>query len=137
MTPETHPPHTIVFDGVCNFCSAYVRFVIRRDRSRRFRFASLQSARGSGLLLRHGIDPGDVNTFLLVKGDRAYTRSDAVIEVAKDLDGFWKTARFLVVIPRSLRDGFYDWFARNRYRFFGRKEVCMVPTEDIRDRFLE
>jgi len=137
MENQSRPTHVIVFDGVCNFCSAYVRFVVRRDRSRRFRFAPLQSVTGAGLLRLHGLDPADVNTFLLVKNDRAYTRSDAVIEVSKDLDGCWKAGRFLAVIPRPFRDRLYDFLARNRYRLFGRKDVCVVPTEDMADRFLD
>jgi len=134
---QTLPARIIVFDGICNFCSAYVKFVIRRDQTGRFHFATLQSVTGRALLQRHGLDAVDINTFLLVKGGKAYVRSDAVIQVARELDGPWKLARVFGLIPRLLRDGAYDWFARNRYRFFGRKEACMVPTDDIRDRFLE
>lgn len=127
----------IVFDGVCTLCSRWVRFVILRDARARFRFAPLQTPAGAALLQRHGIDPHDVRTFLLVKAGRAYLRSDAVIEIARDLGAGWSWLRALHLVPRTWRDALYDLLARHRYRWFGRQQHCMTPDEGMRARFLE
>ncbi|MBK8162562.1 MAG: DUF393 domain-containing protein [Gammaproteobacteria bacterium] len=127
----------IVFDGVCTLCSRWVRFVIRRDARARFRFAPLQTPAGAALLQRHGIDPSDVRTFLLVKAGKAYLRSDAVIEIARDLGAGWTWLRALQLVPRTWRDALYDLLARHRYRWFGRQQACMTPDEGMRARFLE
>lgn len=133
MTDE-HP--IMVFDGVCNLCSAAVRFILRHDEHGRIRFVPLQSPTGQELLRRHGLDSSTTETFLLIKGLRAYVRSDAALEVVKDL-GRWRWLRALRVVPRAPRDWLYTTVARNRYRWFGKRPTCYVPTAEQRARFLD
>jgi predicted DCC family thiol-disulfide oxidoreductase YuxK len=125
----------MVFDGICNLCSATVRFVLRHDKRGRIRFASMQSRAGRELLRHHGLDASTTETFLLIKGSRAYLRSDAVLEIAKDLGG-WRWLRVLRLLPRAPRDWLYTTVARNRYRWFGKRTTCYAPTFEQRARFL-
>jgi predicted DCC family thiol-disulfide oxidoreductase YuxK len=131
------PENLILFDGVCNFCSASVRFVIRHDRRAIFRFASLQSELGKEICRRRGIDPEDIQTFLVNVEGRILVRSDAAIAVASRFGGVWKIAALLRLVPRVARDSVYAMIARNRYRWFGRTALCMTPEPNIKDRFLE
>ena len=126
----------MVFDGVCNFCSHSVRFILEHDVRGRLRFAPLQSPIGQELLERNGIDPSDAQTFLLIDGDKVYVRSDAALEIAKDL-GAWRWLRIFGVLPRGLRDWVYSVLARNRYRWFGKRDTCFVPTAEQRARFID
>jgi predicted DCC family thiol-disulfide oxidoreductase YuxK len=126
----------VLFDGVCNLCNGAVRFVVRHDRRGRFRFASLQSEAGQALLRRHGLDPADLFSVVLVDGGRVTTRSDAALDVARGLGGAWRAAGLLRAVPRPVRDRVYDWVARNRYRWFGRRDACMLPSPELRARFL-
>ncbi|WP_269791965.1 thiol-disulfide oxidoreductase DCC family protein [Stenotrophomonas sp. Iso1] len=127
----------IVFDGVCALCSRWVRFLLRFDRRGRYRFAAMQGEQGRRLLLAHGLDPDDPLSFLLVKGDAAYTDTDAIVRVISGLGGVWRLAGVARWIPKALRDRGYRWLARNRYRWFGRHETCFLPTPEQRGRFLE
>ena len=124
----------ILFDGVCNLCNGFVQFVIARDPGARFRFAALQSDSARRLLDGLGAVPDSV---VLVDGGRVYTRSAAALRIARRLPFPWSLAQALIVVPRPLRDWVYDRIARHRYRWFGRKDVCMIPTPDLRARFLE
>jgi predicted DCC family thiol-disulfide oxidoreductase YuxK len=126
----------VVFDGVCNLCSRAVRFILQNDPDGRARFVPMQSPLGGDLMQRNGVDPSDAETFLVIKGARAYTRSDAALEIAKDL-GAWRWLRVLRVVPRPLRDWAYTTIARNRYRWFGKRTACFVPTAEQRARFLD
>lgn len=126
----------VLFDGVCNLCSASVRFMIRRDPAGRLRFATLQSATGQGLLERHHLPTDTMETFVVVAGDRCYTRSDAAVEVARRLRSPWPMMVVFRVVPRALRDAVYSWVARHRYRWFGKADRCMVPTGNLLERFL-
>ncbi|MDB6138696.1 MAG: putative family thiol-disulfide oxidoreductase YuxK [Verrucomicrobiaceae bacterium] len=134
MENEDHP--VVLFDGVCNFCNGAVQFLIRHDPRATFRFAAYQSPAGNELALRHGIDPAALETFAVVMEDKALLRSDAAIATALKLGGFWRLAAILKLMPRALRDAVYGLIARNRYRWFGRRESCMVPDADVRRRFL-
>lgn len=130
-----HP--VVLFDGVCNLCSRSVQYIIRHDPKGRFRFASLQSEIGRELQERHGFDPNAVNTIVLIEHGKAYAKSDAALRIARCLSGpmrLWWLARF---VPRPIRDLVYDWMGRNRYRWFGRREECMVPGQGVRERFLD
>jgi predicted DCC family thiol-disulfide oxidoreductase YuxK len=129
--------HIVIFDGVCNFCNGAVNLIIERDRTARFAFTPMQSQIGQELIKKHGAEMVGVDTFLLVKNGRCYERTDAGLEITKDLSGFWYFFRVMKIIPRPFRDYFYRLFARNRYALFGRRDVCMVPTENVRERFLE
>jgi predicted DCC family thiol-disulfide oxidoreductase YuxK len=126
----------ILFDGICNFCNASVQFIIKRDPQAQFRFASLQSEAGKKLLTKYKI-PQDMNSLIFIDGEKYYTKSSAALTVCKHLKGFWKLFYVFILVPRLLRDRFYDFIARNRYQWFGKKESCMIPTPDIRNRFLE
>lgn len=126
----------IVFDGVCVLCNGWVEFLLRHDRRQRFRFAAMQSASGARLLARHGLDPDDPMSFLLIDEHGARTDSDAVIAVLSDLGGVWRAASAMRVVPVFMRDPLYRLIARNRYRWFGRKPGCVMPREDQRHRFL-
>jgi predicted DCC family thiol-disulfide oxidoreductase YuxK len=126
----------ILFDGVCNFCDASVNFVIKRDKRRYFRFAPLQEPNGGEIARKYGIDPERLDTFVLVENGRAYRKSGGALRVARRLGGPYPLAFALIAVPPFIRDFFYDWFARNRYGWFGKKDACMVPTPGVRDRFL-
>lgn len=131
----THP--VILFDGICNFCNGAVNFTLRRDRKKQLRFAPLQSAAGQQLLKENGWPETDMQSFLLIENGRLYHRSTAALRVCRYLRGGWPLCYGLLIIPRFIRDGVYDFIARNRYRWFGKRDACMMPTPDIRERFLE
>lgn len=126
----------IVFDGVCNFCDRSMRFVMDRDRSGRFLFASNGSEAGASLLGGFGIDAADVQSVYLVEGGRIWSKSTAALEIARRMPWPWKAAWGLRLVPRFLRDAIYDWIARNRYRWFGKADACRLPSEADRARFL-
>ncbi|HVU03077.1 MAG TPA: thiol-disulfide oxidoreductase DCC family protein [Polyangiaceae bacterium] len=137
MEPAAPDPRPVVlFDGVCNVCNAAVNFIIDRDAAGKYAFASLQSDVGKKLLAEHGVPP-DLDTIALVEDGAAYTHSEAVLRVAKGLDGAWPLLFSLVVLPRPVRDAAYRYFAKNRYAWFGKRESCRVPTPDVRRRFLD
>jgi predicted DCC family thiol-disulfide oxidoreductase YuxK len=126
----------IVFDGVCPLCSANAQFILRHDRRRRFRLASMQSEAGAALYRRFGIDPADPETLILVEGDRARRDSDAVLAIWSGLGWPWRAAAAARIVPAAVRDPLYRWVARNRYRWFGRRQTCWLPSPDLADRFL-
>ncbi len=132
---ETRAP-IVLYDGVCGFCNQSVQLILRNDRRGRFRFAALQSEVGQALLRRHGLPTDDFDTFVLVEDGRAYLRSAGALRVARGMDGAWKLLSALTIVPRPVRDFFYDLFARNRYRMFGRLDACMLPPPEVRSRFL-
>jgi predicted DCC family thiol-disulfide oxidoreductase YuxK len=132
--PPDHP--IVVFDGVCNFCSGTVQFILKHDRAGCIRFAPLQSPAGRSLLARNGIDPGDADTLLLITDKGAFTRSDAALELARRL-GWWKWVWMFKLIPRTLRDAIYAALARHRYAWFGKKDSCFAPGPEERARFMD
>ena len=133
---ETNQP-IVFFDGVCNFCNYWVNFAIKRDKEKRLKFASLQGEYAKKILPRYGINQTLVNSVVLVDNGKVYTQSSAAFRICKYLDGGWKLGYGLMVIPKIIRDFFYDFIARNRYRWFGKKESCMVPGPGIKERFLQ
>lgn len=126
----------VLFDGVCNFCNASVNFVIEHDKAGYFRFAPLQSEIGEELVAKHGIDTADTDSVIVVEHERAYTHSSAALKIAKQLDGIWSWAYAFIIVPKPIRDLAYKVFAKYRYRLFGRQDACMMPTPEIRARFL-
>ena len=138
MSPAT--PDTILFDGVCNLCNGFVQFVIRHDPAGRFRFAALQSEAGQALLAAQGVAPATLlaepDSVLLLSQGRLYSHSSAVLRIARGLGGVWRLAAVGEVLPRAWRDALYRLVARNRYRWFGRQESCMLPTPALKARFL-
>jgi predicted DCC family thiol-disulfide oxidoreductase YuxK len=130
-------PAVVLYDGVCNFCSRWVRFILPRDPRGDLRFASLQSDAGRALLGACGLPPERPESIVLIEGGRCYDRSDAVLRIAGKLTLPWRFMRWLRVVPRPVRDRLYDGFAARRYRWFGRKEVCEIPPPEWRARFLD
>lgn len=126
----------ILFDGVCNLCNSSVQFVIKRDKNGTFRFAALQSEAANQLLKNFQHQKMDLTTIILVQGNQLWTKSDAALRIAKKLSGAWPLLYAFIVVPRFLRNAVYDWIARNRYQWFGKKDECMIPTPELRQRFL-
>ena len=124
----------MLFDGVCNLCSKSVQFIIKRDPHNQFLFASLQSEMGKSLLEKHHLS--EVDSVVLIKEDMYYMESDAALEICRHLSSGWKLLAILKVIPSSIRDPLYQFVARNRYRWFGKQDSCMLPTEEMKKRFL-
>jgi len=132
---DTEDHAVVLFDGVCNLCNRSVQFIIRRDRFGYFRFASLQSEAAQHLLAEQWQTP-NVDSIVLIEKGRVYTQSSAVLRIAGRLDGLWKAAILLLIIPKPLRNLVYRFVARNRYRWFGKRNECMIPTPEQRSRFL-
>ncbi|WP_456426834.1 thiol-disulfide oxidoreductase DCC family protein [Rhodocaloribacter sp.] len=132
--PEHHA--FVLFDGVCNLCNGSVNFIIDRDPNGYFRFASLQSEEAEAILRRAGISGASLESIVLVEGERVYRRSDAVLRIARKLKGGWPALALFSFVPRPIRDWVYDWIARNRYRWFGKRDTCRIPTPELRSRFL-
>ncbi len=126
----------ILFDGVCNVCNGAVQFIIKRDKKNHFRFASLQSSEGQKLLAHHELPVNDFNSFVLVENGRAYTRSTGALKVTKKLSGLWSLLYGFIVVPKFVRDNIYNLIAKNRYKWFGKKDSCMIPTPEIMAKFL-
>lgn len=127
----------VVFDGVCNLCTHSVRFILAHEKEPLFRFSPVQSATGNHLISELGLDPNDVETFVVIADGRAYLRSDAAIRIAPHLRGAWRWLGAVKIVPRPLRDWVYDVVARHRYRWFGRTDECMVPAAELRARFID
>jgi predicted DCC family thiol-disulfide oxidoreductase YuxK len=140
MTPDTVSPwpddDVILYDGVCVFCSRWIRFIARRDKSSRFRFTAIQSDYGAKLAQAFGIDPDDPDTNAVIHGGVAHFKSDAALTVLGALPG-WGWVRALRRLPKPVRDAFYELVARNRYRIFGKYENCFVPDAEFRARVIE
>ncbi|MFS0674741.1 thiol-disulfide oxidoreductase DCC family protein [Ornithinibacillus sp. 179-J 7C1 HS] len=126
----------ILFDGVCNFCNSSVQFIIKRDTKGLFKFSSLQSQIGEQLLDENKI-PNNLDSFIYLEGDKVYDRSTAVLKVCKGLKGLWKLLYVFIVVPKPIRDMAYSYFAKNRYKWFGKRDACMIPTPEQRERFLD
>lgn len=137
----------ILFDGVCNFCDAAVNFVIKRDSHGYFKFAPLQSGAGMKLAAEHGLSPErfveesradliPLDSVVLIEDGKAYKYSTAALRVARNLSGFWPWCYALIIIPAPIRDFLYRTFAKYRYALFGRKDECMLPSPEVRQKFL-
>ena len=128
----------ILFDGVCNLCNSSVQFVIKRDKKDIFRYAALQSEIGQELVNQRHIDTSKVDSIILIEpGVAYYTKSDAALEIAQDLGGLWKLTAVFTWIPTSIRNSIYDLVAKNRYKWFGKQDACMIPTPELKAKFLD
>ena len=125
----------VLFDGVCNFCDASVQFIIKRDTKGYFHFAALQSGKGEELLEKYHI-PNEMNSVLVIENEKVYDSSDAALVICKHLNGLWKLLFVFKIIPKPMRDYMYKYIARNRYKWFGQKDSCTLPSPEIRHRFL-
>lgn len=126
----------ILFDGVCNFCNESVQFIIKRDPEGVFVFASLQGEKGRELLKGNKI-PQEIDSLVLIEDGRYYTQSTAALRICRNLRGGWRLLQIFWLVPKPVRDGMYQFIARNRYKWFGKKESCERPSVDIRSRFLD
>jgi predicted DCC family thiol-disulfide oxidoreductase YuxK len=126
----------VLFDGVCRFCNSWVQFLIKRDHADVFRFAPLQSDYAQSVLLLHRIDSTVMDSVILVEGTSLFTHSSAALRILKGLGGGWKILSMFLLIPRPIRDAVYLWIAKRRYQFFGTYDSCMMPTENVRRKFI-
>ena len=133
--PDDDP--VVLFDGVCNLCSGFVQFIAPRDTDEQFHFASLQSDVGTELLAAHDLPTDELESVVLIEGDRAYVKSTAVLRIAVLLGGIYRLLGPFRFVPRVIRDFVYDLVANNRYRIFGKKDRCEIPEGDVGARFLE
>jgi predicted DCC family thiol-disulfide oxidoreductase YuxK len=124
----------ILFDGVCNFCDGAVNFIIDHDKKNYFKFAPLQSETGQKYVEKFGLSA--IDSVILVENDKFYTHSTAALKVAKHLSGIWSLLYAFIIVPKPLRDFFYKLFAKYRYKLFGKKDECMIPTPEVRAKFL-
>lgn len=126
----------VLFDGVCNLCCFIVRFIIKRDPNKRFSFAAMQSLKGQQILMETKHQVADIHSVIYVKDGIYFYQSSAILNILLDLGGIWKIFYVFIIIPSFIRDYVYSFIAKTRYKIFGRRIKCMVPTEDLRDRFL-
>ena len=127
---------TVLFDGVCNFCNASINFVIDRDKKGVFKFAALQSDIGQVILKKYGLKQTNFDSIILEKEGKIYQKSDAALEIVRNMDGLWKVFYIFKIIPSFLRNPVYNLIAKNRYRIFGRTDACRIPTPKLKARFL-
>ncbi|WP_405224337.1 thiol-disulfide oxidoreductase DCC family protein [Dokdonia sp. Asnod1-B02] len=127
----------ILFDGVCNLCNGAITFIIQRDKNDVFRYAPLQSEVGKNLAKKHEIDLDKVDSIILVTDQSAVAKSTAALRIAKQLSGGWPLLTVFLILPRFLRNAVYDFIARNRYKWFGKKDACMIPTPELKSKFLD
>ncbi len=127
----------ILFDGVCNLCNGFVQFVLKRDKNKVFQFASLQSNYGKELSAHFNLSSDNLKTVILFDGENILMQSDAGIKIISSFGGVWKLILVFKIIPRFIRNGIYNLLAKNRYTLFGKKDQCMIPTENMKDRFLD
>jgi predicted DCC family thiol-disulfide oxidoreductase YuxK len=126
----------ILFDGVCNLCNASIDFILKRDTKNQFLVGALQEEAGKKLLSRFEVQPEYLNSLVLIEGKEIYFRSTAALRIAKKLSGFWSLFYVFIILPTPVRDGIYDWIGKNRYRWFGRKNTCRLPTPEEKTKFL-
>ena len=132
-TIPTNP--VILFDGVCNLCNGSVQKIIAADPQQQFRFASLQGSFGQQILKQFHLPPSELSSFILLENNQIFTKSTGALKVARKLSGAWPLLYALILVPRFIRDGVYNIIARNRYKWFGKKESCMVPQAALQDLF--
>lgn len=137
MNTEKTIYQIILFDGVCNYCNFWVNFLIARDNKDKFRFAALQSDIGQALLTKFKLQKLEIDTTILIQGEEYFTKSTAALKIIKNIKGGIKILYPFIILPQKLRDIIYDLIAKNRYSLFGKRDVCRVPTEKERKKFLE
>lgn len=130
------PNHLVLFDGICNLCATSVQTMIKMDKKGLLKFASLQSNIGQELLQQYELPTQSFKSFLYIKNGQLFTKSDAALQIGMSLGGFWNIAYVGLIIPKFIRDGIYSTIAKNRYKWFGKKDQCMMPTPELRERFV-
>ena len=127
----------VFFDGVCNLCEGSVKFIIKRDKYKKFRFVSFQSETGKKLLKKHHYINEKFDTLVLLKQAKIFTKSTAVLLISKELNGLWKLLSIFIFLPKFIRDPLYLFISNNRYKLFGKKDICWIPKPELKSRFLE
>lgn len=127
----------LLFDGVCNLCSSSVLFVIKRDKKKQIKYASIQSKKGKILMNKYGINEQYFGSLIFIDNDKVYLKSQGALRITKYLKGFWPLLYGLIIIPQFIRNGVYDYVAKNRYQWFGKKESCMVPNVELKSLFID
>lgn len=126
----------ILFDGVCNLCNSSINFIIKKDPKNVFKFTALQSEIGQQYIETFNIDPSKTDSIILIDGDKHYIKSSAALTIAKSLKGGYPLLYGFMVVPRFIRNWVYDYIAKNRYQWYGKKESCMIPTPELKSKFL-
>lgn len=126
----------ILFDGICNFCNSAVNFTIKRNKKANIRFAAMQSEAGQRILKQYSLPLNEMQSFIFIDQGNVYFQSTAAIRVCRYLRGLWPLCYGFIIVPKFIRDGIYSWIARNRYKWFGVRQECMIPTADVKARFL-
>jgi predicted DCC family thiol-disulfide oxidoreductase YuxK len=126
----------ILFDGVCNFCNSAVNFVIKKDKQAQIQFAPLQSEKGRLYLRQYNLPVTDMKSFVFIEDGKVYTRSTAALRVCRYLKGLWPLCFGFIIVPKFIRDGIYNFIGKNRYKWFGVRDQCMIPTPEVRKRFV-
>ncbi len=127
----------ILFDGVCNFCNSAVNFIIKRNSKSNIMFAAMQSDAGQQLLVKYNLPLADMQSFIFIENGIVYKQSTGALKVCRHLRGLWPLCYNFIIVPKLIRDGLYNWVARNRYTWFGKRPVCMIPTVELKSRFLK
>lgn len=127
----------ILFDGVCNFCNYWVNFAIKKDKKKILRFAPLQGETAKRLIADYKINHTNLSSVIFIDKGKAYTQSSAALRICKHLESGWKLFYGLIIIPKFIRDAIYNIIARNRYKWFGKKDTCMIPTPELKERFFD
>jgi|SRR3954471_827195 predicted DCC family thiol-disulfide oxidoreductase YuxK len=136
MNNMEDPKAIVLFDGVCHFCNSSVNFIIKHDKKDYFRFTPLQSEKGKALLQLFNTEDFGMDSLVLIENNSIYRRTTAVLKIAKQLNGLYFLLYAFIIIPRFLRDGIYNLVAKNRYKWFGKYENCMVPTPEVKEKFI-
>ena len=126
----------VLFDGVCNLCNSAVDLIIRNDKKGQIKVAALQDQKTKELLKDYKINSDYLDSIILIRGEKVFYKSRAALEITKNLKGLWPLLYVFIILPTFIRDPIYDFIARNRYRWFGKKETCRLPTPEERARFL-
>ena len=127
----------ILFDGVCNVCNGFVNFLIPRDSKNKFQFGSLQSLKVKELLKQYHYDANDISTVILIENNKLYPQSTAVLKIFRQMNGAWPWLYAFIIVPKPIRDFVYQLIARNRYKLFGKKDACMIPTPELKAKFID
>ena len=136
MITEEEKIGVILFDGVCNFCNSSVNFIIQHDKKKHYKFSALQSDAGRLLSEKYGIDQSKIDSIILIENGDVFVKSSAILRITKSLNYLYPLLFGFIIIPKFIRDGVYDFIARNRYKWFGKKEACMIPSPEIKSRFI-
>ena len=133
----TEEKKIVLFDGVCNLCSSSVQFILKHDKKNQFLFGSLQGKAGQGYLNKFNLPADTFNSFMLIEGEELYTRSSGALRMLKHLGNGWQLLYAFIIVPKFIRDGVYNFIAKNRYKWFGKKDECWLPTREWKGKFLD